>query len=56
MVEMIGFNGPEPAYMVLWLNKGKQFKTICYSQEELEEAITTHAWKYEAYEVIRNAS
>ncbi|EMG27512.1 hypothetical protein X560_0404 [Listeria fleischmannii 1991] len=49
----IGFDGPTPAYMILWETVERQTKTMCYTSTEVDEQIQLHADKYATYEVIK---
>ncbi|MBF2345400.1 hypothetical protein IA806_02330 [Listeria seeligeri] len=57
-VQRIGFDGPEPAYIIVWklLPNKALTKTVCFSEEELEEQLKLHSWKFDGYEVITNAT
>lgn len=55
-VEMVGFDGPEPEHVILWISGGKQVaKTICYDNKDFENAMAHKAGRYESYEVVKNA-
>lgn len=56
MVELIGFDGPEPTHVIIWNAEHQSAKkTICYSEQELNEQITMHAFKFDSYEIIKSA-
>lgn len=40
----IGFNGPQPYAIILWLGNDKEpkSKTICYSKQEVEKSLARH--------------
>lgn len=39
----IGFNGLQPHAIIIWKRDGQQVsKTICYDEQELEEALARH--------------
>ncbi|MBC1887998.1 hypothetical protein HCA63_06490 [Listeria booriae] len=55
-VNVIGFDGPDPELTILWFSSGKAVaKTICYDNEDYQNAMAHKASRYEGYEVIRNA-
>lgn len=55
-VEMVGFDGPDPEHIIIWINGGKQVaKTICYDNDDFENALAHKAGRYEGYEVVKNA-
>lgn len=55
-ISTIGFDGPTPKFAIIWdLGAERRAKTLCYSEKELEEQISMHAWKYRSYEVMKDA-
>ncbi|MBC1935217.1 hypothetical protein HCA69_02490 [Listeria grandensis] len=55
-VNLVGFDGPDPEHVILWISGGKHVaKTICYDNEDYQNAMTHMAGRYESYEVIKNA-
>ncbi|WP_036064729.1 hypothetical protein [Listeria grandensis] len=54
-VNLVGFDGPDPKYVIFWIRDGKQVaKTVCYDDEDYRNAMA-QAWKHEGFEVIKNA-
>ncbi|KMT62687.1 hypothetical protein [Paenilisteria newyorkensis] len=55
-VNLVGFDGPDPERVIFWINDGKQVaKTICYDNEDFQNAMAHKAGRYESYEVVKNA-
>lgn len=49
-VNYLGFQGIEPHSIIVWIKDNKQCgKTVCYSQDEVEQALEWHAGKYDSH-------
>ncbi|WP_172440264.1 hypothetical protein [Listeria newyorkensis] len=47
-VQYIGFSGQEPYSIIVWMKGDKQVgKTVCYSQQEVKQALDQHAQHYD---------
>ncbi|MBF2599375.1 hypothetical protein IA929_05090 [Listeria seeligeri] len=52
-VKRIGFDGPTPKFIIIWKFMDKfSRKTLCYSNQELDEQLEAHARKYDGYMLI----
>ena len=43
MIDLVGFNGIEPYIVLEWHDEtGPRFKTVCYTEEEMNEMLARH--------------